>query len=217
MKKYSLIYADPPWSYSNKSSRGAADDHYSTMSISELKRIPVWDLASDDAVLVMWYTGTHAAEARELANAWGFDVRQMFMFTWIKFNALAEQRFNAAIENMEIYDFFDLLDILNSETRMNPGNYTRGNQESALVAVRGRGLERVSRSVKQIIYSCQGAHSEKPAEARFRLRQLYGDVTRCELFSRGNIPGWDAWGNQCDSDFDLLPGVAIKKLQEKAL
>lgn len=211
MKKYSLIYADPPWSYGNKTSRGAVDNHYDTMTLAEIKRLPVWDLAADDAVLVMWYTGTHSQEAREVAEAWGFDVRQMFLFTWVKFNGRAEERFNAAFENGVLYDFHSMLEILNAETRMNPGNYTRANQESALIAVRGAGIERVSASVKQIIYTCMGSHSQKPWEARLRLEKLYGDVPRCELFSRDSVPGWDMWGNQCDNAFDLLPGVAAEK------
>ena len=194
--KYGLIYADPPWSYGNTISNGAASDHYSTMTLTDIKRLPVWELAEENAVLVMWYTGTHVEEARSVAEAWGFDVRQMFLFTWIKLNGLAEGRFNKALEEQAIHDFSDLLDMLNAETRMNPGNYTRGNQESALVAVRGNGLERMSKSVKQVIYSCQGQHSEKPAEARYRLEQLYGDVSRIELFSRGDAEGWHHWGNQ---------------------
>lgn len=204
--KYGLIYADPPWQYGNTISRGAAGNHYSTMSLTELKRLPVWELSADNAVLAMWYTGTHDEEAKELAAAWGFDVRQMFLFTWVKFNALAEQRFNRALEEQTIHDFDDLLMMLNAETRMNPGNYTRGNQESVLVAVKGRGLERVSASVKQVIYSCMSEHSTKPAEARYRLEQLYGDVPRIELFARRPAEGWDIWGNECDSSVQLLPG-----------
>lgn len=58
-KRYSLIYADPPWSYGNNISNGAAVDHYSTMRLIDLKRQPVWEVASENAVLAMWYTGTH--------------------------------------------------------------------------------------------------------------------------------------------------------------
>ncbi|MDO2366658.1 DNA methyltransferase, partial [Escherichia coli] len=32
-RKYSLIYADPAWSYGNTISNGAAVDHYPTMSL----------------------------------------------------------------------------------------------------------------------------------------------------------------------------------------
>ena len=33
---YNIIYADPPWRYDCKNVQGAAENHYSTMSIDEL-------------------------------------------------------------------------------------------------------------------------------------------------------------------------------------
>ncbi len=36
---YDLIYCDPPWEYGNRISNGAACNHYSTMSIEDLKRL----------------------------------------------------------------------------------------------------------------------------------------------------------------------------------
>ncbi|WP_407321780.1 MT-A70 family methyltransferase [Dickeya ananatis] len=203
--KYGLIYADPPWSYSNSASNGAAVNHYGTMSLAELKRLPVWSLAHDDAVLALWYTGTHVEEAIALAEAWGFDVRQMFLFTWVKLIQRAEQKINKVLGNECPLDFWDFLDLLNDITRMNGGNYSRQNQESVLLAVRGAGLPRQSASVRQIIYSPLGEHSEKPAETRLRLEELYGDVPRIELFSRTSSPGWASWGNECHNTTQLLP------------
>lgn len=40
-KKYSIIYADPPWGYQNRGTRAAASKHYGTMTIEELKEMPV--------------------------------------------------------------------------------------------------------------------------------------------------------------------------------
>lgn len=40
-KKYNIIYADPPWSYSDSGCAGAAAAQYSTMKIDELKKLPV--------------------------------------------------------------------------------------------------------------------------------------------------------------------------------
>ena len=34
-KKYSIIYADPPWSYQNRGTRAAASKHYDTMTIED--------------------------------------------------------------------------------------------------------------------------------------------------------------------------------------
>ncbi|WP_268258330.1 MT-A70 family methyltransferase, partial [Serratia marcescens] len=129
---YQLIYADPPWSYGNTISNGAAGNHYSTMSMADLKRLPVWAIAAPDSVLAMWYTGNHSQEAIELAESWGFSVRTMKAFTWVKLNQQAELRFNKALLQQTIFDFSDLLDMLNAETRMNGGNYTRANSEDVL-------------------------------------------------------------------------------------
>ena len=183
---YQLIYADPPWQYGNKISNGAAGNHYSTMTLQDLKRLPVWSIAAENSVLAMWYTGTHADQAKELAAAWGFDVRQMFLFTGeVQRTSRAYRQRRNRRWSGRLYDF---LDLLNGVTRMNPGNYSRGNQESMLVAVRGAGLERQDASVKQVIYAPITQHSAKPWEARHRLERLYGDVSRIELFSRGDAP-----------------------------
>jgi N6-adenosine-specific RNA methylase IME4 len=117
--KYDLIYCDPPWEYGNKISNGAACNHYSTMSMEELKRLPIWSLAAENAVLAMWYTGTHNREAVELAESWGFRVRTMKGFTWVKLNQNAADRFNKALSTGALVDFNDVLEMLDRETRMN--------------------------------------------------------------------------------------------------
>lgn len=40
-KKYSIIYADPPWSYQNRGTRAAASKHYGTMTVGQLKKMGV--------------------------------------------------------------------------------------------------------------------------------------------------------------------------------
>jgi len=40
-KEYNIIYADPPWRYSDKGCNGNAADHYETMSFTEMCRLPV--------------------------------------------------------------------------------------------------------------------------------------------------------------------------------
>lgn len=51
MKKYSIIYADPPWAYRTYSKKGqgrSAESHYPTMSIEDIKALPVGELADKD-------------------------------------------------------------------------------------------------------------------------------------------------------------------------
>ena len=41
MRKYQIIYADPPWSYRSGKVQGAARNHYETMKDEELYHLPV--------------------------------------------------------------------------------------------------------------------------------------------------------------------------------
>ena len=213
MKKYSLIYADPCWSYDNKGTRAKADNHYSTMNLTELKRLPVWDLAADDAVLAMWWVPPMPLEAIQLAEAWGFKVKNMCLFTWHKLNQCAERNIDAWLEAQKKIEGADvsaaaIFSALDEQTRMGLGNYTRSNAENVLVAVKGKGIPRLQADIKQMILAPIGAHSAKPEECRRRLERLYGDVPRIELFSRGDDPAWHHWGNECDSSVILTPAMA---------
>lgn len=50
MKKYKIIYADPPWRYARSKVQGAAEKHYPTMSIEELCALPVKEIADKDCI-----------------------------------------------------------------------------------------------------------------------------------------------------------------------
>ena len=61
MKKYKVIYADPPWSYGNFQGKGKAfgdvSAHYPTMTLAEMSAIPIKNIAADDlCLLFMWAT-----------------------------------------------------------------------------------------------------------------------------------------------------------------
>jgi len=81
-RHYSTIYADPPWSYDNTSSRGAAENHYRTMSVEEIRSEPVASLAADYAHLHLWTTNGFLQEALDVIDAWGFRFKSCFV--WAK-------------------------------------------------------------------------------------------------------------------------------------
>ena len=66
-----------------------------------------------------------------------------------------------------------------------------------MLGKKGKGLQRKSKKVHQIIDSPvdQKFHSKKPDIVRSRIIELFGDVSRIELFARTKIHGWDIWGN----------------------
>ena len=84
-KKYSVIYADPPWRYERSKVQGAAEKHYPTMGIDELCALPVPELAAKDCALFLWATFPQLPEALRLIRAWGFRYRTV-AFVWLKRN-----------------------------------------------------------------------------------------------------------------------------------
>lgn len=189
MNKYRLIYADPPWQYRDKANDGnrGAGHKYDVMNVHDICRLPVWDLADPEScLLAMWWVPTQPVEALKVVEAWGFRLMTMKGFTWHKTNV---RKGNSAI---------------------GMGHMTRANSEDCLFAVRGRLPERMDASICQYFSAPRMEHSAKPPIVRDKLVKLLGDVPRCELFSRDKVPGWDMWGNQCESDFEFAPGMAIK-------
>jgi N6-adenosine-specific RNA methylase IME4 len=81
-KRFGTIYADPPWPYDNQRTRGATDQHYRTMSLEDMAKLPVKRLAEDNAHLHLWTTNAFGFEAREIMEAWGFEYRSCFV--WVK-------------------------------------------------------------------------------------------------------------------------------------
>ena len=180
MKKYKVIYADPPWAYKVWSKKGAwrsAESHYPTMDMAAIKALPVGELADKDCALFLWITFPMLREAWGVMDAWGFTFKTV-AFVWIKQNRRSDGLFTGM------------------------GYWTRANAEICLLATRGR-PKRAARDVKQVILSHVERHSQKPEEARRRIEALMGDVPRIELFARASPPGWDVWGNEVASDIRL--------------
>lgn len=80
--RFPTIVADPPWRYGNTKTRGAAENHYETMTIEELCALGVADLAADNAHLYLWVTNSFLREGFEVMDAWGFQYKTCL--TWVK-------------------------------------------------------------------------------------------------------------------------------------
>lgn len=77
---FSAIVIDPPWRYDNVATRGAAEDHYPTMSLDELAALEL--RAADNAHLYLWVTNGFLREGFDLLDAWGFTYKTIL--TWCK-------------------------------------------------------------------------------------------------------------------------------------
>lgn len=176
-KKYSVIYADPPWRYERSKVQGAAEKHYPTMSIDELCAMPVPELAAKDCALFLWATFPQLPEALRLIRAWGFRYRTV-AFVWLKRNRKSPSWFYGM------------------------GYWTRSNAEICLLATKGK-PKRQSAGVHQFLISPIEQHSKKPDAAREKIVALMGDLPRIELFARQKTPGWDIWGNELPNSIEM--------------
>lgn len=178
MKKYQIIYADPPWSYKDKMSGHpfSLDHEYETQSKDWISKLSVDSIAEKDCVLFMWATSPLLPEALEVIKAWGFKYVTV-AFVWSKHTK-------------------------NKKKIHNLGRWTMGNVELLLLARRGR-PRRIIKNVKQLVEAERTIHSKKPDEVRKRIITLMGDVPRIELFAREKTPGWDVWGNEVESDITM--------------
>lgn len=181
MKKYKIIYADPPWSFKVWSKKGldrSAENHYRTMSKESIQNIPIVKLSDKDCALFLWVTAPCLEEGLELIKAWGFKYKTI-AFSWIKKNKKSDSLF------------------------WGMGYWTRANTELCLLATRGK-PKRISASVHSVVVTPIESHSKKPQEVRNRIVSLMGNIPRIELFARQKTEGWDIWGNELENDVDLL-------------
>lgn len=172
MKKYNIIYADPPWSYKDKALAGnrGAGCKYNVMSISDICDIDVQSISDKDCVLFMWVTMPKLNECFEVIKAWGFEYKTV-AFTWVK-------------KNKKVDSWF-----------WGMGSWTRANAEVCLLATKGS-PKRISASVHSIIDTPIEGHSKKPDIVRSQIVKLCGELPRVELFAREETVGWDVWGNE---------------------
>ena len=85
--KYRIIYADPPWQYGDeRRGFGGATDHYNTMTMEELKAMPVSSLTEENAVLFLWGTAPLLPEAIELIESWGFKYKTNIVWDKVRAN-----------------------------------------------------------------------------------------------------------------------------------
>lgn len=184
---FSTIVADPPWRYGNTSTRGAAEDHYPTLSIAQLcGREPLPDgskltedvvlpKAADRAHLYMWTTAGHLPDAFSVMEAWGFEYKTYLV--WVK-------------------------------PQMGMGNYFRVSTELVLFGVKG-GMRTQDMGLMNYFTVPRGKHSSKPT-AFYDLVAKASPGPYLEMFARCDSPnqlpgtcqcskcrlGWEVWGNQ---------------------
>jgi site-specific DNA-methyltransferase (adenine-specific) len=196
VKKYKIIYADPPWEYEFSQTHTRAINDYPTMSMDDICNLKVKDISAEDSVLLMWVTFPKLEQAFPVIKAWGFNYVTN-LFSWVK-------------TNPDRSYFWGM------------GYYTRSNVELCLLAKKGKGVTALVHDIHSVVDHQIMKHSKKPPIIRKNIVRLFGDLPRIELFARKpdllfdaeNYEGWDVWGNEVESDIDLTDNVGETNRKE---
>lgn len=195
MGKIKALYSDPAWlfkAYTKERSgtpRRIEGDHYDTMSLEDMKALPVEDWVDKDCWLFMWVIDSHLPHALELGAAWGFKYSSI-AFKWRKITKAGK-------------------------TLIGMGKTTRKSTEICLLFKKGSPKIAAHNVVDYIetewIDEPRREHSRKPDVVYDRIEALV-DGPYMEMFARVTRDGWSAWGNEVGKfDKPKKVGKALKR------
>jgi N6-adenosine-specific RNA methylase IME4 len=174
-KRFATVLADPPWQFQNRTGKMAPEHRrlarYATMSLAEIKALPVAESCAETAHLYLWVPNALLPEGLAVLAAWGFAYKSNIVWHKIRKDGGPDGR--------------------------GVGFYFRNTTELLLFGVRGKNARTLApgRSQVNIIKSQKREHSRKPDEA-YDLIESCSAGPFLEMFARGTRPGWTAWGHQ---------------------
>jgi len=185
--RFSTIVIDPPWHWDDEEDGagylGRSHPDYATIPFEELIKLPIEDLAAENAHLYLWVTNRSIYKAAELCMAWGF--RHNTNLTWCKVYKSKNTRFSGCTRKPRC---------LAPNPALGLGKYFRGSTEHIAFGIKGN-METRNNSTPTWFLAPVGGdkHSSKPSE-------FYDLVERCspgpylEIFSRMDRVGWSTFG-----------------------
>lgn len=224
--KFRVIIADCPWGFGDelsmsKTKRGASAN-YDTLSIEDLKNLPVKEVCEDDAVLVLWVPSTLLQEGLDVMKVWGF--RQTQTHIWVKtkktplsslqkdlvnvFKAAPKTGFAQLVKN--ILSKFSLDNLL----AFGMGRLFRQTHELAIIGVRGKIYNHLeNKSQRSVHFHPSTKHSVKPEALQDMLDLMFpkAKFSKLELFARRQKTGWICVGNEAP----MSKGEDVKQSIEK--
>ena len=180
-KHYPTIYADPPWRFQNRTGKIAPEHkrltRYDTMSIDEIKALPVKEIAANKSHLYLWVPNALLPDGLEVMKAWGFQYKGNIIWEKVRKDGEPDGR--------------------------GVGFYFRNVTEMLLFGVRGANNRTLApaRSQVNLIRTQKREHSRKPDEI-IPIIEACSPGPYLELFARGEREGWDMWGNEATEDYE---------------
>jgi N6-adenosine-specific RNA methylase IME4 len=179
-QRFSTVLADPPWRFQNSTGKVAPEhrrlSRYGTLSLDEIKVLPVEGITAATAHLYLWVPNALLAEGLAVMSAWGFTYKSNIVWHKIRKDGGPDGR--------------------------GVGFYFRNVTEIVLFGVRGKNARTLApgRSQVNFIATRKREHSRKPDEL-YQIIEACSPGPYVELFARGERVGWRAWGNQANASY----------------
>ena len=176
-RRFGAILADPPWQFQNRTGKVAPEhrrlSRYSTMSLQQIKALPVVHAAAPVCHLYLWVPNALLPDGLEVMKSWGFQYKSNIVWHKIRKDGGSDGR--------------------------GVGFYFRNVTELILFGVRGKNARTLQPGRSQVNYlsSRKREHSRKPDE-QYALIEDCSWGPFLELFARGGRPNWISWGNQAE-------------------
>ena len=180
-RRFGTILADPPWQFQNRTGKVAPEhkrlSRYDTMTLEEIKDLPIAPIAADTAHLYLWVPNALLPEGLEVMRAWGFQYKSNLVWHKICKDGGSDGR--------------------------GVGFYFRNVTELILFGVRGKNARTLNPGRTQVNYlsSRKREHSRKPDE-QYEIIEACSPGPFLELFARGDRSNWAGWGNQADDSYE---------------
>jgi N6-adenosine-specific RNA methylase IME4 len=177
---FAAIMIDPPWTFKTHSVKGqgrSPSRHYRTMTLAEIRALPVSHLAQRDCAGFLWTVDHLLPQSIDILQGWGFTYRTV-AFRWLKLRK----------------GITDRIFMSERDLHMGTGYWTRANSEICLLGTIGR-PKRIGRGVRRDIVAPVRQHLRKPDEIYERIEALVGGPY-AEIFSRTDRKGWASWGDE---------------------
>ncbi|RQZ60321.1 S-adenosylmethionine-binding protein [Burkholderia sp. Bp9004] len=179
-RKFKTILADPPWQFQNRTGKVAPEhkrlNRYGTMTLDDIKALPVAAAAEDTAHLYLWVPNALLPDGLDVMKAWGFNYKSNIIWQKVRKDGGPDGR--------------------------GVGFYFRNVTEILLFGVRGKNARTLPPGRSQVNIMCtqKREHSRKPDE-QYPLITSCSPGPYLEMFARGERPGWAIWGNQADESY----------------
>jgi len=216
--KFDVIVCDPPYSFSDKLSQSdvprGAEANYHTMSISDIKKMPVKSIAADGSILCLWVPSSLLQDGLDIMKEWGFVHKQIYIWVktkkdplenfkkWIKskilkhpqivYDSFAYKRaISAILENVNNINLSEVLSF-------NMGRLFRQTHEVCLIGINNTKIYKKlqNKSQRSVSFAENTRHSAKPDNLYTSLDLMFPGSSKIDIFSRKQRSNWICIGDQ---------------------